>query len=68
MDDLLRFIQRQLDEKIVVKQEAVGDGQAEDWAAYKHITGEIAGLKEAKTTIREAVRRYMQSDEEEDDV
>ena len=67
MQDFIRFIQRQLDEKIVEKQVAIGDGRAKDWADYKTITGEIAGLKEAKQTIREAVRRFMDADEEDDD-
>ena len=52
-----------LDRRIEQYAATLRDGLATDWSAYKHITGQIAGLKEAQRIMQETVSAAVEPDE-----
>lgn len=53
VDKYLRHLTKQIDDKVVLLREALGNGSARDFAEYKTMVGEIKGLLTAQMNAQD---------------
>lgn len=66
-ETLTRFIRKKLRERKAVLVQGCASGVCKDFAAYKHITGQIEGLEDAEDLVLEAVRAYFGEEDSDDE-
>jgi len=65
IDKYLELLTNKVDDKILQLQEALADGNANDFAEYKKMCGEIKGLLTARSFIKDLHERLNQDDDDE---
>lgn len=65
IDKYLELLTNKVDDKILQLQEAMADGNANDFAEYKKMCGEIKGLLTARSFIKDLHERLNQDDDSE---
>jgi hypothetical protein len=65
IDKYLELLTGKVDDKILQLQEALADGNANDFAEYKKMCGEIKGLLTARSFIKDLHERLNQDDDDE---
>lgn len=65
IDKYLEHLTNKVDDKILQLQEAMADGNANDFAEYKKMCGEIKGLLTARSFIKDLHERLNQDDDSE---
>jgi hypothetical protein len=65
IDKYLEHLAVKVDDKILQLQEAMGDGNAADFAEYKKMCGEIKGLLTARSYIKDLQERLNHDDDDE---
>jgi hypothetical protein len=65
IDKYLELLTGKVDDKILQLQEALADGNANDFAEYKKMCGEIKGLLTARSFIKDLHERLNQDDDNE---
>jgi hypothetical protein len=61
---VLEVISSQIDDQVTAIQEHLGNGLAEDYAAYRELCGKHHGLLLAKRIIKD-LQRNLENDEDE---
>jgi hypothetical protein len=61
--DILDYLLKQIDEKVVILQEVLGIGEAKDYAHYQNICGEIQGLLYTRRNITDLKSNLEKFDE-----
>jgi len=65
IDKYLELLTGKVDDKILQLQEALADGNANDFAEYKKMCGEIKGLLTTRSFIKDLHERLNQDDDDE---
>lgn len=65
IDKYLQHLAEKLDDRVLQLQEAIADGNAADFASYKHMCGEIKGLLSARAYIKDLQERLTNNDDDE---
>lgn len=65
IDKYLEHLTAKVNDKILQLQEAMADGNANDFAEYKKMCGEIKGLLTARSFIQDLHERLKQNDDDE---
>lgn len=65
IDKYLKHLADRLDDRVLQLQEAIADGNAADFASYKHMCGEIKGLLSARANIKDLQERLTKDDDDE---
>jgi hypothetical protein len=65
IDKYLEHLTSKVNDKILQLQEAMADGNANDFAEYKKMCGEIKGLLTARSFILDLHERLKQDDDDE---
>jgi hypothetical protein len=65
IDKYLEHLTNKVNDKILQLQEAMADGNANDFAEYKKMCGEIKGLLTARSFILDLHERLKQDDDDE---
>ena len=65
IDKYLEHLTNKVDDKILQLQEAMADGNANDFSEYKKMCGEIKGLLTARSFIKDLHERLNQDDDSE---
>jgi hypothetical protein len=58
------YLIKQLDDRVLQLQEALGAGYPQDFAEYKKVVGEIQGLLTARRIISDLQERLRESDDD----
>lgn len=64
LEKALNHLLQQIDEKVGRLQEALGTGNAQDFAEYQRMCGEIQGLLTARLNILDLRKNVEHSDDE----
>lgn len=64
IDKYLKLLTERLDDRVLQLQEAIADGNAQDFASYKHMCGEVKGLLSARAHIKDLQERLTTNDDE----
>lgn len=65
IDKYLKLLADRLDDRVLQLQEAIADGNAQDFASYKHMCGEVKGLLSARAHIKDLQERLTHNDDDE---
>lgn len=65
IDKYLTLLATKLDDRVLQLQEAIADGNAQDFAGYKHMCGEVKGLLSARAHIKDLQERLTTNDDDE---
>jgi len=65
IDKYLQLLTDKLDDRVLQLQEAIADGNAADFASYKHMCGEVKGLLSARAHIKDLQERMTNNDDDE---
>lgn len=65
IDKYLKLLADKLDDRVLQLQEAIADGNAQDFASYKHMCGEVKGLLSARAHIKDLQERLTHNDDDE---
>lgn len=65
IDKYLTLLAARLDDRVLQLQEAIADGNAQDFASYKHMCGEVKGLLSARAHIKDLQERLTTNDDDE---
>lgn len=65
IDKYLKLLADRLDDRVLQLQEAIADGNAQDFASYKHMCGEVKGLLSARAHIKDLQERLTTNDDDE---
>jgi hypothetical protein len=65
IDKYLTLLASRLDDRVLQLQEAIADGNAQDFASYKHMCGEVKGLLTARAHIKDLQERLTENDDDE---
>lgn len=65
IDKYLKLLTERLDDRVLQLQEAIADGNAQDFASYKHMCGEVKGLLSARAHIKDLQERLTTNDDDE---
>ena len=64
IDKYLKLLADRLDDRVLQLQEAIADGNAQDFASYKHMCGEVKGLLSARAHIKDLQERLTHNDDD----
>ena len=64
IDKYLELLTGKVDDKILQLQEALADGNANDFAEYKKTCGEVKGLLTARLFLNDLQHRLQDADDE----
>jgi hypothetical protein len=62
--DFARYLELKLDEEIGMRVYQNGEGAASSWDDYRFRCGRIAGLSDARNYVDEALRNFLDDDQE----
>jgi hypothetical protein len=65
IDKYLTLLATKLEDRVLQLQEAIADGNAQDFAGYKHMCGEVKGLLSARAHIKDLQERLTTNDDDE---
>jgi hypothetical protein len=65
IEKYLTHLASKLDDRVLQLQEAIADGNAQDFASYKHMCGEVKGLLSARAYIKDLQERLTNDDDDE---
>jgi hypothetical protein len=65
IDKYLILLASKLEDRVLQLQEAIADGNAQDFAGYKHMCGEVKGLLSARAHIKDLQERLTNNDDDE---
>lgn len=65
IDKYLEHLIAKINDRILQLQEAMGDGNAADFAEYKKMCGEIKGLLTARSHIKDLQERLTNNDDDD---
>jgi hypothetical protein len=65
VDQYLKLLAKQIDEKVSQLQMNIADGKADDFAEYKKMCGEVKGLLTARLFIIDLQERVTNNDDDE---
>ena len=65
IDKYLQHLTEKLNDRVLQLQEAIADGNAQDFPSYKHMCGEIKGLLSARAYIKDLQERLANNDDDE---
>jgi len=65
IDKYLEHLTSKVNDKILQLQDAMGDGNAADFAEYKKMCGEIKGLLTARSYIKDLQERLTNNDDDD---
>jgi hypothetical protein len=65
IEKYLQHLTEKFDDRVLQLQEAIADGNAADFAGYKHMCGEIKGLLSARAYIKDLQERITNNDDDE---
>jgi hypothetical protein len=65
IDKYLQHLTDKLNDRVLQLQEALADGNAQDFGSYKHMCGEVKGLLSARAYIKDLQERLTQDDDDE---
>jgi len=63
IDKYLRLITKQIDDKVELLREAIGNGSARDYAEYKGMVGEVKGLLTVRLNVTDLLDKLEESDD-----
>jgi len=63
IDKYLRLLIKQIDDKVELLREAIGNGSARDYAEYKGMVGEVKGLLTCRLNITDLLDKLEDSDD-----
>jgi len=63
IDKYLRLLTKQIDDKVELLREAIGNGSARDFAEYKGMVGEVKGLLTCRLNIIDLLNKVEESDD-----
>jgi hypothetical protein len=63
IDKYLRLLTKQIDDKVELLREAIGNGSARDYAEYKGMVGEVKGLLTCRLNIIDLLDKVEESDD-----
>jgi hypothetical protein len=63
IDKYLRLLNQQIDDKVELLREAIGNGSARDYAEYKGMVGEVKGLLTARLNVTDLLGKLEESDD-----
>jgi hypothetical protein len=65
IEKYLKHLTEKFDDRILQLQEAISDGNAQDFASYKQMCGEIKGLLSARSYIKDLQERLNSNDDDD---
>ena len=65
VDQYLKLLAKQIDDKVSQLQMNIADGKADDFAEYKKMCGEVKGLLTARLYIIDLQERVTNDDDDE---
>ena len=65
IDNYLQHLFKKIDDKVSQLQEALADGNADDYSEYKKMCGEVKGLLTARLFISDLQERLKTHDDDE---
>jgi hypothetical protein len=65
VDQYLKLLAKQIDDKVSQLQMNIADGKADDFAEYKKMCGEVKGLLTARLFIIDLQERVTNNDDDE---
>jgi len=63
IDKYLSVLTNEIDKKVELLREAIGNGSARDYAEYKAMVGEVKGLLTARLNITDLRSKLEESDD-----
>ena len=63
IDKYLRLLTKQIDDKIELLREAIGNGSARDYAEYKGMVGEVKGLLTCRLNVTDLLDKLEEPDD-----
>ena len=63
IDKYLRLLIKQIDDKVELLREAIGNGSARDYAEYKGMVGEVKGLLTCRLNITDLLDKLEEPDD-----
>jgi hypothetical protein len=63
IDKYLRLLIKQVDDKVELLREAIGNGSARDYAEYKGMVGEVKGLLTARLNVTDLLDKLEEPDD-----
>jgi hypothetical protein len=64
IDKYFELLSKQIDDKVLQLQDALGAGYPQDYSEYKKVVGEIQGLLTARRNISDLQERLRESDDD----
>ena len=65
IDKYLQLLSSRIEDRVLQLQEALADGNAQDFASYKHMCGEVKGLLSVRAYIKDLQERLTNTDDDE---
>lgn len=63
IDKYLRLLIKQIDDKVELLREAIGNGSARDYAEYKGMVGEVKGLLTCRLNVTDLLDKLEEPDD-----
>jgi hypothetical protein len=63
IDKYLRLLTKQIDDKVELLREAIGNGSARDYAEYKGMVGEVKGLLTCRLNVTDLLDKLEEPDD-----
>jgi hypothetical protein len=63
IDKYLRLLIKEIDDKVELLREAIGNGSARDFAEYKGMVGEVKGLLTCRLNVTDLLGKLEEPDD-----